>query len=127
MNVGNIFKNLTWLDALIIAAIFLLSLFLQIAFLHSDGKTPRIARVNAAGSEYIFSLKTDGVFCVKGAVGESILEVRGGKIRIADSPCPNKTCVQQGFVSSGALICLPNKIAVSVEGANENKIDAVAR
>ena len=57
MNVGNIFKNLTWLDALIIAAIFLLSLFLQIAFLHSDGKTPRIARVNAAGSEYIFSRK----------------------------------------------------------------------
>ena len=34
-------------------------------------------------------------------------------MRIIDSPCPNKTCVAQGW--HNPLVCLPNKVMITIE------------
>ena len=42
---------------------------------------------------------------------------------------PDKLCVKQGEISKAgeSIICLPNRIIVSVEGGEESGIDATAK
>lgn len=68
-------------------------------------------------------------FTVDGPLGESELEISNGRVRFISSPCRNQVCVHQGWAShSGELLaCLPNRIALVLEGqaANSADIDAV--
>lgn len=56
-------------------------------------------------------------------------EVREGRVRVADSDCPHKVCVNAGWVGrSGQIIaCVPNRIVVRVERAQEPFLDAVVQ
>ena len=63
------------------------------------------------------------------SVGEHVtVLVSPGKVRIKHSDCPDKLCEKMGWTSSPAkpLICLPNRVTVTVSGAGEEK-DAVLR
>lgn len=73
--------------------------------------------VKAAGTEYEFPAGDDGIREVRGKNGMTKFEIRGGRIRILDSACPNKTCVHQGWASP--LVCLPNDVIIQLEGRNE--------
>jgi hypothetical protein len=52
---------------------------------------------------------------VTGPLGDSIIEIKGGRVHMKDSPCPDKLCVQQGWTDRGAIICLPNKVVISLK------------
>jgi hypothetical protein len=45
------------------------------------------------------------------------------KIGLDNSPCPDKLCVKQGWTDRGAIICLPNKVIISVGEGDENILD----
>lgn len=49
-----------------------------------------------------------------------------GRVRIASSPCPCKTCVNMGWVTNSSLICVPGGIIVEPRSSADN-IDAVSR
>ncbi|MBF0555876.1 MAG: NusG domain II-containing protein [Nitrospirae bacterium] len=49
-------------------------------------------------------------------IGGLTVEIKAGKVRVADSDCPGKICVKQGWIDSGAIICLPNRVVITVEG-----------
>jgi len=71
-------------------------------------------------------LSVDAQRAVRGPLGETVVEVRGGRIRIAESPCPHKICVRTGWIgrSGRMIVCLPNRVVVRVEG--EAGVDAVS-
>lgn len=52
--------------------------------------------------------------------------VEHGRISMHDADCPDRLCVKQGTISSGAfpIVCLPNKVIIRING--ENGVDAVA-
>ena len=54
-------------------------------------------------------------------IGEMRIEVKQGKLRIADSNCPRKICCHSGAISEpGQVItCVPNKIFIEVSSPNE--------
>lgn len=106
------------LDIFIFAAILVAGIFLTKASLTKKGTT---VRVLADGNEYEYQMK-DGIFKVEGAVGITTFQIEDGKVHIIDSPCPNKTCVEQGWTSP--LICLPNKVIITI--ANYGDFDAVS-
>ena len=58
-----------------------------------------------------------------------VVEVEPGRIRIAESTCPGGDCVHTGWVSraGGRIICLPNRLVISVTGGGEDsrEFDAV--
>ena len=70
--------------------------------------------VNANGVHYEYEATANGVYSVVGELGETSFEIKDGRVRIIDSPCPNKTCVAQGW--HNPLVCLPNKVMITVEG-----------
>ncbi len=55
---------------------------------------------------------------IQGKIGESIVEVRGDSIRMQYSPCPDKDCERQGWISRPGqmLVCLPNHIVIRIVG-----------
>ena len=99
------------LDILIIILVAACGFFLTVRGLGRRGS--RIV-VNAAGVKYEYSAELDGTYTVAGELGETTFEIKDGRVRITDSPCPNKTCISQGW--HNPLVCLPNKVMITVEG-----------
>ena len=69
--------------------------------------------VNANGVHYEYAATANGAYKVAGELGETSFEIKDGRVRIIDSPCPNKTCVAQGW--HNPLVCLPNKVMITIE------------
>ena len=63
---------------------------------------------------YVLPIDRDKSVSVEGPEGKTVIEIRDHKVRIADSPCPNKLCIKQGWVKSGAIICIPNRVTVMI-------------
>lgn len=99
------------LDILIFLLILALGVVLTVRSVTGQ-KGGRVC-VNANGVHYEYSVSADGVYTVEGELGPTTFEIKDGRVRITDSPCPNKTCVAQGWHSP--LVCLPNKVMITVE------------
>ena len=78
---------------------------------------------------YVLPLNEDRTVSVEGPEGKTIVEIREKKIRIMDSPCRNKLCIRQGWVKNGGVVCLPNKVVVTIRSHEDNDrgVDAVTR
>jgi len=55
----------------------------------------------------------------------NIIEVRKGEIGVSEASCPDKVCVNMGFISDGLLpvTCLPNKVIIRIVGVEEDDAD----
>ncbi len=64
------------------------------------------------------SLAKDQTITVPGPLGESIIEVKDGRVRVARDPSPRQYCVHQGWLSRAgeAALCLPNEVSVELAG-----------
>jgi hypothetical protein len=78
---------------------------------------------------YVLPLNEDKTVSVEGSEGKTIVEIRGNKVRIIDSPCRNKLCIRQGWIETGGVVCLPNKVVVTIRGHEDNVrgVDAITR
>ena len=71
-----------------------------------------------------FPLDEDTVYNIGGYHGgENILEVKDGKAHLTDASCPDKLCVNMGYISKTgqSIICLPNKVVIEIKGNTEEK------
>lgn len=107
------------LDIFIVLCFLAAGIFLSVKFSHTHGEK---VSVLANGKKYAYSLNVDGTHNVEGAKGTTTFEIKGGKVRITDSACPNKNCVRQGF--SRTIVCIPNDVIITV---GEGDFDAVSR
>ena len=107
------------LDFIFVIAITALGIFLTVKSFSQKGS---LVKVNADGKHYEYSAKQDGIYKVGGPLGITTFEIKDGRVRIIDSPCPNKTCVNQGWHSP--LVCLPNNVIITLE--DEGEFDAIA-
>ena len=76
---------------------------------------------------YILPLDKDRVVSVEGPRGRTFIEIKDNRVRITESPCPNKLCVEQGWIENGVLVCLPNKVVITIGDHKEKKaaVDAI--
>ena len=117
------------LDWLVLAACSALVAF-SAASVYSGGDSELRVVVNGeGGEEWIYPLDKDREIPVQGPLGTTLVEIHEGHVHIADSPCPNKTCVAAGSVSLPGqwVACLPNSVFVRVEGSSsDDAVDAGA-
>jgi hypothetical protein len=73
-------------------------------------------------------LDADRIVQVRGPIGETRVEIRNGRARIAHSPCKNKICVKSGYIqyAERLVACVPNHVVVRVLGKKYPGLDAVA-
>lgn len=111
-------------DVIFIAALLLISALLFV-FLH-HGEAGAGVVVSVKGEEIArYSLAESGTYSLNG--GSNILVIENGEAYLSDADCPDKLCVRQGRVkyTGQCITCLPNKLTVTVFGAEESGIDAV--
>lgn len=96
-----------------------------------------VATLMEKGNKNVIEVKVDGV--VRGRYslsedrevelnGTNHLVIQDGKADITDAKCPDKVCVKQKPISKTgeSLVCLPNKVIVTVVEGEENELDGVA-
>ncbi len=116
-------------DIIIICCVLCIAalIFCGIYFLSPQGDTVRIEvdSKNAA----TFSLDENITYSVKkdGKV-TNVVEIKDKKVSVISADCPDKICVKHREIckSGESIICLPNRVVVSIEGKNE-EVDGVAR
>ena len=55
----------------------------------------------------------------------NILIISDGYADVTEASCPDQICVKHNHIrySKESIVCLPNKVVVTVEGGKENEID----
>ncbi len=119
-------KNAVWI-AVFAVVVIVCALFA--VFNKKPGDTAQILR----NGEVIKTVELDKVeepyeFAVEGwSGGENVVRVENGRIAIIDADCPDKVCVNTGYISDGSrtIVCMPHRISVRIVGADAD-IDAAA-
>lgn len=57
----------------------------------------------------------------------NVLMIKDGRAQMESADCPDQICVRQKAISKEgeSIICLPNKVVVSIVGGEEKELDAV--
>ena len=112
-------------DLIVIGSLLLLALVLWLvlgAFRTEGGEV--VVRVDGVETER-HALTEDGTFPLNG--GSNILVIAEGRAWLSEANCPDRLCVRQGKIhyTGQSIICLPNRLTVTVEGGESDGIDAV--
>ena len=115
------------LDIIVIAAILLASvgLLLAMTLTKEEGNSVVVEIDGATVATY--SLDKDGEYSLNG--GTNVLVIEDGKAYLNYSNCPDHTCEKTGKIQyvGQSIICLPNKIAITIKGdAAEGGVDFVS-
>ena len=70
---------------------------------------------------YVLPIQEDRVVTITVPEGKNTVEIKEGRVRIADATCLRKLCVQQGWIRRGALVCLPNKVIITIGSDEQGK------
>jgi hypothetical protein len=87
--------------------------------------TPEV-HVRSPSQEWILPLDTDRIEEVPGPLGNTVVAIRQGQVRVLSSPCTEKICVKSGAISRPGqwIACLPNGVIVDIRGSTREKVDA---
>ena len=88
----------------------------HIAVIKSDGKVIKTIDLNKLVDQQEFTIKTaNGHY-------NTIIATKDG-IKVKDADCLHKECVKSGSIEEpgGIIVCLPNKLMISIKG-EENKV-----
>ena len=100
--------------------------FVRLFFISSGGREALIKVGNSPVQKV--SLRMDKMINLEAEKGRVIIEVKDGRVRVVESPCLQKICVNTGWINRAGqnIICLPNKVLVTIEGKESLRIDAVS-
>jgi len=92
-----------------------------------SGRESRI-RIKTAAKEYIYSLKEDRVIHAAGPLGDTIIEIKNGRVKVLESPCREKLCIIAGSIEHNGEFnaCLPNRVFINIEGEEESAYDSLS-
>lgn len=105
-------------DLILIAVCLFVSLllWLSVTLLKKPGETV-VVTVN--GEEYArYPLDEDREVVIETERGKNVLVIKDGYADITDATCPDGLCERQRRIdeSGESLVCLPNKVTLTVEG-----------
>lgn len=115
--------NKSDLKLVVAIIVIVLVIYFAVQFTKVEGSTAIVYYEDEAILN--IDLSIDNEYVVDGELGDVVLEVKDGKIRVKKENSPKNICSKEGFIddSSRTLICLPNKIIVKIVG--EDEIDGV--
>ena len=120
----------TWMDAAVALAVLLAALLLFWALrpVPSNFLTATVVLDNETLAQYDLNSLTGPVtLTVDQCPYPLTILAEPGRIRIESSACPGGDCVRTGWADTPGqqIICLPNRLVISLSGAGNPSIDAV--
>ena len=111
---------------IVIAALFLAAV-LFFVFVFGKNASGETVAVSINGQTEYYKTDTDRTIEIESNGYHLTVEISDKKVRIAYSDCPDKLCVNTGFISNGqSIVCIPANVIVSYSGETEvSDVDAV--
>ena len=96
--------------------------------LFKDEQKTAIIQVEGEIYKTVPLTKDEQTIEVKTNLGTNIIKIHDDGVEIIDADCPDKVCVDTGFVESygASIVCLPNKLIVEVKGEKKVEIDELS-
>ena len=82
------------------------------------------------GAEYgTYSLLEEQTITIKEHGALNIIEIKDGEAYMKEASCPDQLCVDQNEISfdKESIICLPNKVVITVTSDMESDLDGIVR
>lgn len=75
-----------------------------------------------------YSLSEDRTVRLEAGGGYNLLTISAGRASVAEADCGDHTCVNTGWIDrqGEAIICLPHRLVIHIEGGGAPAVDAVA-
>ena len=107
-----------FLAGIIGSLLVLLSPKRSVVTIKQDGKTLMTLRL---------SEEEDRTFVLPYGDSSNTIEIKDGRIRVKEAQCPDKTCVNMGWLRSSAMpiVCLPNHLIIEFADADRG-VDAIS-
>lgn len=101
-------------------------------FLFMPGRSTENAVVVISVDKEVYGeypLNEDKGIQVRNGAETNYVEIKDGKVRVIQASCHNQDCVHQRAISkeNESIICLPNKVIVTIRGGEESGIDSTSR
>ena len=119
------------ISIIVVASILLLSLVTLLIFSLSrveGADVPTAAVEITVDGETVatYSLFEDGTYVLNG--GTNAIVIEGARVYMTHSDCPDHTCERTGKIKyvGQSIICLPNKLSVTIVGEAEDAVDFVS-
>ncbi|MFV0528729.1 MAG: NusG domain II-containing protein [Lachnospiraceae bacterium] len=112
----------------IILVAFILTIAVVALVLYNAGNKSEAVQVQVtvAGEVYgVYPLDEDRVVEINDT---NVLQIQGGKAKMKEAVCPDKLCLGQHAIkkSGQTIVCLPEKVVVTILGDETDAVDAVA-
>lgn len=118
-------------DFLLIGALFALALVVWAGIGLFESEKGAYAVVTVDGTLYgRYSLdKPQEISITVGDEVTNVLQIKDEKADMIHAECPDQLCVHQHSISKSteSIVCLPNKVVVTIEGAEKAAIDSLAK
>ncbi len=94
----------------------------QVVQIVQDGTVLREIDLSRVTEEYRFTVEWPGG-------GHNTILVQPGRICVSEADCPDKICVNRGWLAEGSLpiVCAPHRLVVTFKDASGAKVDAAAQ
>ena len=123
-------KNKIAVSVLILIVILSAAIILIRGVVTSDRRIAVIYKNGEIVREINLDKVTEPIeFTVEGDNGErNTVRAERGRIRITEASCPDKICVNQGWIENAVvpIVCLPNKVTIELRGGTDNDVDGIA-
>ena len=115
-------------DILLILSVLILAggVWLYTVFTRAPGAE---VVVTVEGAEVCrFPLDDNREFIIGEGERQNLLVISDGEAAITNASCPDHVCVKSGSISfdGQTIVCLPNKVVVSIVGGEHSGIDGVS-
>ncbi len=114
------------MDFIIIAVLILLAIILYIIFyIYGKNMTDDVSAEILINGQTIktVSLNEDRIFTID-ELPDVKFEIKDKKIRFLESDCPDKICVNTGFIGADTIekiaVCLPNSASIHIISSDKN-------
>ena len=113
-------------DAILIASLLLIltALALTLLLCAEEGDTVTVTVDKTVYGTY--PLGRDAEIPIRSESGYNLLIIRGGEAFVENASCPDGICVSHRPIASDgeSIICLPNKVVISVSSENNPDLSA---
>ena len=72
------------------------------------------------------SLNENSEIPIETEFGENTVVIEKGEVFVTDANCPDELCEKDRISKSGeSIVCLPNRLSVTVGGKNKEEVDVI--
>lgn len=117
-------------DAIFIGMLAIFCIVVSVAVYKGNAVSGSRITITVDGEIYgIYALSEEQTITIENGKNRNIIEIKDGKAYMKEASCPDQLCVDQNEISydKESVICLPNKVVLTVSSDEQSDLDAIIR